>query len=95
MTICCPSPQLFTVVHRLFGVDLHDYYDVYRQVAKDRKLLLIDHNANWKKVLQADAARFNKLVPDGIHPNALGCETVILPQLLKSLDVGRDSMNVP
>ena len=87
------NPPISVHLERRPKVD--DYYDVYRQVAKDRKLLLIDHNANWKKVLQADAARFNKLVPDGIHPNALGCETVILPQLLKSLDVGRDSMNVP
>ena len=62
-----------------------DYYELYRQVAKERNLLLIDHYLNWKKLLQEDAATFNKYVPDGIHPDALGCKTVILPQLLKSL----------
>ena len=64
-----------------------EYYEVYRQVAAERKLLLIDHSQNWKRLLQADAAAFNKLVPDGIHPEGSGCETVILPQLLNSLGI--------
>ena len=64
---------------------IEDYYEVYRQVAKERKLLLIDHEPNWQKILQQDKATFNQYVPDGIHPSPLGCEKVILPQLLKSL----------
>lgn len=66
---------------------IEDYYEVYRQVAKERKFLLIDHELNWQKILQQDKTTFDKYVPDGIHPNALGCEKVILPQLLKSLGV--------
>ena len=64
---------------------IEEYYEMYREVAKQRKLLLIDHEPNWQKILREDRATFDKYVPDGIHPNALGCEKVILPQLLKSL----------
>lgn len=64
-----------------------EYYEMYRQVAKERKLLLVDHNPNWKKVLEQGETEYKKLVPDGIHPNSLGCQTVILPQLLKSLGI--------
>ena len=64
-----------------------DYYEVYRQVAKERRLLLIDHYRNWNELLKWDEATFKKYVPDGIHPNALGCENIIMPQLLKSLGV--------
>ena len=66
---------------------IEDYYDVYRQVAKERKFLLIDHELNWKTILDQDKVTFKKYVPDGLHPNALGCEKVILPQLLKSLAI--------
>ncbi len=62
-----------------------DYYDVYRDVAAQRRLMLIDHHANWQTLLDQDATTFAQYVPDGIHPNALGCEQVILPQLLQSL----------
>ncbi len=79
------NPPIGVHLERRPKVD--EYYEVYRQVAKERKLLLIDHSLNWKKILQEDAAAYNKLVPDGIHPEGLGCETVILPQLLKSLGI--------
>ena len=85
------NPPIGVHLERRPKVD--EYYEIYRQVAKDRNLLLIDHNANWKKVLQEDAASFHKLVPDGIHPDARGCETVILPQLLQSLGVSEASAN--
>jgi lysophospholipase L1-like esterase len=71
------------------------YYENYRQVAKDRQLLLIDHNPNWKKVLQQDAATFNQYVPDGIHPDATGCEKIILPQLLTSLGLTESAAPEP
>ena len=64
---------------------IEDYYAVYREVAKRRGLRLIDHEPNWQKVLKDGEAEFKKLVPDGIHPSALGCEKIILPELLRSL----------
>lgn len=65
-----------------------DYYQMYRDVAKERKLLLVDHYPNWQKVLDQGEAEYRKLVPDGIHPNAKGCGEVITPGILKALGLG-------
>jgi len=64
---------------------IEEYYQMYRDVAAQRKLRLIDHYVNWKAILDKDAARFNELVPDGIHPAPKGCEAVILPALEAAL----------
>ncbi len=64
---------------------IEEYYQMYRIVAKVRKLLLIDHAPNWEKILEEDPGLFNKYVPDGIHPGPAGCEMVITPQIIKSL----------
>lgn len=65
------------------------YYEVYRQVARKRKLTLIDLNKSWEKLLREDKARFDRLVLDGIHPNALGAEEIITPEVLKVILKGR------
>jgi len=65
----------------------NDYFQVYRDVAKERKLRLIDHYANWKAIIDKNEKDFLKLAPDGLHPGAEGAEKVILPELLKSLGV--------
>ncbi len=64
---------------------IKEYYEMYRQVATERKLKLIDHHANWEPILAKDRALFDKYVPDGIHPGEEGCEKVITPALLKTL----------
>jgi hypothetical protein len=58
---------------------------MYREVAKAKSLRLIDHYPNWRTILDHDQARFMKLVPDGIHPGAEGCQQVIMPTLLAAL----------
>ncbi|MBN2293741.1 MAG: SGNH/GDSL hydrolase family protein [Pirellulales bacterium] len=63
------------------------YYQMYRDAAKDRKLLLIDHYPAWEKILKKDPKLFNKYVPDGIHPGPEGCKAVITPQIIKSLGI--------
>ena len=35
---------------------IKEYYEMYRQVAKDRKLPLIDHDLNWEPILAKDPA---------------------------------------
>jgi lysophospholipase L1-like esterase len=65
--------------------DIEKYYQMYRDVAKERKLRLIDHEPNWKAILQKDPKKYDELVPDGIHPNAKGCEQVITPIIEASL----------
>lgn len=62
-----------------------DYNQMYRDVAKDRKLRLIDHHPNWEKILKADPELFRKYMPDGIHPGAEGCKMVITPEIFKAL----------
>jgi len=63
-----------------------DYYQMYRDVAKDRKLMLIDNYANWLRV-QEDNALFKKLIPDLVHPNAEGSTQVTTPAILKTLGI--------
>lgn len=64
---------------------LSEYYQIYREVARERHLLLIDHHPCWLAVMNESPDRFDELVPDRIHPNAKGSEVVILPTLKRSL----------
>jgi lysophospholipase L1-like esterase len=67
--------------------ELDRYYEMYREVARARKLLLIDHHRAWKEILEKDRARFDRLAPDGLHPNANGAREVIVPAILRALGV--------
>lgn len=77
------NPPTGVHLERRPGID--GYFQMYREVARERGLLLIDHHPHWKKVLDEDAARFRTLVPDGIHPAAEGCAQVIMPTLRAAL----------
>jgi len=72
---------------------IKDYYQMYRDVAKDRKLLLIDHYPNWEKILNEDPNLFKKYVPDGIHPTTEGCKMVVTPEIVRSLGIKAGQMN--
>lgn len=80
---------------------IKDYYQMYRDVAKKRKLMLIDHYVCWKRILEKEKDLFAKYVPDGIHPNPEGCKNVIIPGILNALGVnasevmGRSESNKP
>lgn len=69
--------------------DLNSYYDMYRAVAKDRDLLLIDHYPNWEAVLSKGEAVFLQKVPDGIHPSDQSGGEIIAPLVLKKLEEGK------
>jgi len=64
---------------------LDAYYDMYRQVAKEKNTLLVDHYANWQKILQQGEEVFRAYVPDGLHPNTKGGEEIIAPHILQTL----------
>lgn len=66
---------------------LADYYQMYRDVAKERRLKLIDHYANWEPILRQDQALFSRYIPDGLHPGPEGCKNVITPAILKALGI--------
>lgn len=57
----------------------------YVTAARERGLRLIDHEPNWQQVLELGKAEFDRLVPDGIHPNELGQRTVVLPEMKRAL----------
>lgn len=80
--------------HREIRPCVQDYYQMYRDVAAARRLLLIDHYPRWVDLLAADRAAFDACCPDGIHPNALGAERIITPAILAALD-GRALENTP
>lgn len=62
----------------------NDYFQVYRDVAKARKLLLIDHYPNWKKLLDADPAKYARYVPDGSHPTPEAQKEIMMPEFEKA-----------
>jgi lysophospholipase L1-like esterase len=83
-----------TGVHLEQRPQIKDYNQMVRDVAKDRKLLLIDHYPNWEKILNGDPDLFKKYVPDGIHPGAEGCKMVIAPEIFRALGVKVSSAQV-
>lgn len=67
--------------------NLPQYYQIFRDVAAERNLLLIDHYVNWTALRDADLATFMRYIPDGIHPVAAGTTAVELPELKRALTV--------
>lgn len=65
--------------------NITQYFQAYRDVAKARNLLLVDHYPNWAKLMKEDPARFDQLVPDRIHPQFPGYQEILLPELKKVL----------
>ena len=64
---------------------LEKYVEGYRDVAKARGLLLVDNYPHWSKLMNGDASKYDRLVPDGIHPNADGYREIQLPELKRVL----------
>ncbi len=65
---------------------LSEYLEMYRQVAKEQKLLLIDHYPNWNRYFKKEGRdAYIKLVTDGIHPNMEGYRKILLPELTRRL----------
>lgn len=64
---------------------LSDHYQMYRDVAKERGLRLIDLNAVWIDWQNKHPDEFTKHLPDGIHPDEALCREVILPSMVTGL----------
>ena len=67
--------------------EIKHYYEMYRQVAKEQGLKLVDHAVHWERVLEHNKNVFHRYVPDGIHPNAEGCGDITTSTLLNCLGV--------
>lgn len=62
------------------------YQQIYRDAAKRRGLLLIDHSLAWNRLLASEGeAAVKKLIPDGVHPNAEGWRRIVTPTLHRAL----------
>ncbi len=73
--------------HYSYRKEIEAYYEIYRSVAKAKNFLLIDHYPNWKALQTSDKELYQKYVPDGIHPSALGCARVVTPLILTALGI--------
>jgi len=69
----------------LMRPQIKDYYQMYRDVSKERKFQLIDHYVSWNKLLKANPKMYVKYVPDLIHPVYEGALKIILPKLIDEL----------
>ena len=66
---------------------LPKYLEMYRQVANEQDLLLIDNYPNWENYLKNEGRdAYIKIVPDGIHPSLEGYRKILLPELQKNLN---------
>ncbi len=65
--------------------DIQRYYEMYRQVARQEGLKLIDHARHWDRVYEHNRNVFHRYVPDGIHPAAEGCGDITTTTLLSCL----------
>ncbi|MGV3531296.1 MAG: FAD-dependent oxidoreductase, partial [Chthoniobacteraceae bacterium] len=65
--------------------NLPAYYQMYRDVAAERGLLLIDHYPNWAELQTSNTATFQSYIPDGVHPNAAGTKAIVMPLLQEKL----------
>lgn len=61
------------VPEKKYGSDrpnLEAYYDGYRRYANEHGLPLVDNYPNWVKIQKEQPERYQKMVPDGIHPSS-------------------------
>jgi hypothetical protein len=50
--------------------NLQAYYDVYCHYAREHGLTLVDHYPAWRKLQLEEPGKFERAVPDGIHPSS-------------------------
>lgn len=70
--------------------DLEAMFAAVREVAKEKKTVLIDHEAGWKRELAKGEDHYRELVPDGLHPNERGDSVVAVPAILTALGISDD-----
>jgi acyl-CoA thioesterase I len=61
------------------------YYQNYRNLARARDLILIDHYPMWLNLYNTNPMLWNSYVPDGIHPNQAGNDAIVVPGIFKAL----------
>ena len=78
--------------HKKYASDrphLADYYDVYRKYAHEHNLPLVDIYPLWTKLREADEDKFEKWLPEGLHPIPEASLTVTWPAIEQTLEKAR------
>lgn len=71
--------------HDGYRPHLEEMFAMVRDVAKEQKTVLIDHEEAWKHELQSGAEHYHALVPDGLHPNDRAYEQIVTPVILSAI----------
>ncbi len=71
--------------HDGYRPELEEMFAMVRNVAKEQKTVLIDHEDAWKRELQAGPEHYHELVPDGLHPNDGAYERIVTPVILSAI----------
>jgi len=66
--------------------DYKEYYQMYRDIAGELALSLIDNQHSWDCVLSENKALAEQLIPDGIHPSREGDIKVTFKNIVDTLD---------
>jgi len=69
------------------------YQQMYRDLGKERGLLVIDHMPAWQAVLDQGPDLFRKYVPDGLHPGGPGNALFVTPEILRAIGIKPDNSN--
>lgn len=73
--------------HMSYRKNISEYYEMYRAVAKQRGLPLIDNYPKWAALQKDNPELFQKYVPDTIHPTGEGDLNVVTPLILNALGI--------
>ena len=73
--------------HRSYRKDIEAHYEMYRTVAKERELLLIDHYPQWQALQAFKPKLFKQYVPDAIHAKDEGYSKVVTPVISETLGI--------
>ncbi len=71
--------------HESYREDITPYHAAYREVARNRGLLLIENDTSWRELRDIDPERYRSYVPDGVHPIAEADSAMVTPLILSTL----------
>lgn len=61
------------------------YYNMYKEVARSKNLLLVDNFVQWKKLRLENRIVYDSYIPDGCHPNSIGNREIVFKDILQTL----------
>ncbi len=85
MNVVIDMPELNTTEFTKRS-ELNQYLAMYRKVAEENHILLIDHYPNWERYLKEEGRdAYIRIVKDGIHPGLEAYRMILLPELKRVL----------